>query len=119
MRRLFPIGIVALLALLIVAGACIVREQATVREERPGGIEERIQQQRERINQGIRSGELTRREAGILLDNLDWIRDRFRRMSADRRLTPEERARLETMLDQNNEMIYNKKHNAVRRLERY
>jgi len=79
---------------------------------------DRIRNQRERIEQGVRSGELTRGEADILLDNLNWMRDRFQRMKADGRLTVEEQARLDRMLDQNNEMIYNKKHNA-RRLERW
>jgi hypothetical protein len=83
-----------------------------------GEFHERIRNQRERIEQGIRSGELTRGEADILLDNLNWIRDRFDRMKADGRLTHEEQARLDRMLDENNEMIYNKKHNA-RRLERW
>ena len=83
-----------------------------------GDFQERIRDQRERIEQGIRSGELTRSEADILLDNLNWMRDRFQRMKADGRLTVEEQARLDRMLDENNQMIYGKKHNA-RRLERW
>jgi len=95
-------------------GRVYVAEQRAV----AGDFHDRIRNQRERIEQGVRSGELTRGEADILLDNLNWMRDRFQRMKADGRLTVEEQARLDRMLDQNNEMIYNKKHNA-RRLERW
>ena len=82
-----------------------------------GDFQERIRNQRERIEQGIRSGELTRSEADILFDNLERIRDRFSRMKADGRLTLEEQARLDRMLDDNSRMIWNKKHNAPRRLD--
>ena len=82
-----------------------------------GDFQERIRDQRERIDQGIRSGALTRSEADILLDNLDRIRDRFSRMKADGRLTVEEQQRLDQMLERNSQMIYNKKHNPARRLD--
>jgi len=85
--------------------------------ETAGDFQERIRDQRERIEQGIRSGALTRSEADILLDNLDRIRDRFSRMKAVGRLTVEEQQRLEQMLERNSQMIYNKKHNPARRLD--
>ena len=116
MRRPSLIGVVGVLAVLILAGACVM-EQRPARENRAGDFQERIRDQRERIEQGIRSGELTRSEADILLDNLDRLRDRFSRMKADGRLTVEEQQRLDQMLDRNNQMIYNKKHNPVRRLD--
>ena len=95
-------------------GRVYVGEQRAV----VGDFQERIRDQRERIEQGVQSGALTRGEADTLLDNLDWMRDRFDRMKADGRLTVEERARLDRMLRENSEMIYNKKHNA-RRIERW
>ena len=64
----------------------------------------------------IASGELTGREADQLQDNLNYIRHDYSRMTADGRLTQGEINRLERMLDQNSEMIQNKKHNTVRRL---
>ena len=113
MRRYLVIAALLTLAVSIVAGVAYAQQW-----EIRGYFEQRFQNQRGRIQQGIRSGELTRSEADILLDNLNWMRDRFQRMKADGRLTVEEQARLDRMLDQNNEMIYNKKHNA-RRLERW
>jgi len=85
--------------------------------EHESHFRERIQQQQERINQGIRSGELTRAEAEVLLDNLERIERHYYRMKADGRLTEEEKERLDRMLDRNSRMIYDKKHNPVRRLD--
>ena len=79
-------------------------------------ISYRIKNQESRVNAGIASGELTRSEAGMLHDNLNWIRDEFARMKADGRLNPNEMKRLDHMLDQNSAMIQNKKHNPIRRV---
>ena len=79
-------------------------------------IIDRITEQQSRINQGVASRELTRNEADILQDNLNWIRAEFARMKADRRLTQNEIRRLDVMLDQNSAMIYNKKHNLIRKV---
>jgi len=75
---------------------------------RDPGIRERITEQQARIDEGIASGQLTRHEANILQDNLNWIKTEEARLKADGRLTPEERARLHRMLDKNSAMIYKK-----------
>jgi hypothetical protein len=100
--------------------ACVVHDGPGV-HQRPqhqegAGIPARIDNQQQRINQGVASGELTRREADQLQDNLNYIRKDYSRMTADGRLTRGEISRLERLLDQNSEMIQNKKQNAVRRL---
>lgn len=77
-------------------------------------IHERIENQQARINQGIASGQLTRGEADILRDNLNWIRNRFRQLSSDGMLTEREAHNLNKMLNENSEMIQQKKHNARR-----
>ena len=77
---------------------------------------DRIENQQKRINQGIKAGELTRREAALLQENLDSIRQRYTRIKSDRKLTKHERERLERMLDRNSAMIKDKKHNPARRL---
>jgi hypothetical protein len=79
-------------------------------------IPQRIDEQQWRINQGIASGALTRGEADVLLDNLNWIKVTFARMKADGILTPPEIGKLEAMLDRNSIMIFNKKHNPIRRV---
>jgi len=77
------------------------------------GIRERITDQQRRIDKGVAAGELTRQEADTLMDNLSWIRYEFSRMNDDGRLTPGERSRLDGLLDRNDKMIVNKKHNPV------
>jgi len=79
-------------------------------------IPDRFKNQQKRIDQGIRSGELTRGEADMLQDNLDWIKKQYSRMKADDKLTGEERERLHRMLDKNSEMIKDKRHNPAKRL---
>ena len=79
-------------------------------------INDRIAEQQKRIDEGIASGQLTRAEADILQDNLNWIKAEETRLKADGKLTPKERARLNKMLDKNSNMIYKKKHNPIRRL---
>ena len=79
-------------------------------------IQERIAKQQQRIDQGIASGSLTSTEAGILQDNLNRVKVEETRLKADGKLTERERERLHKMLDDNNQMIYKKKHNAIKRL---
>ena len=81
-------------------------------------ILDRIKNQKARIDQGIRSRELTRGEADILIDNLDRIRDEFHRFKKDGRLNWREADRLDRMLDRNSEMIFAKKHNRKAPIER-
>lgn len=77
---------------------------------------DRIENQQKRIDQGVASGDLTRREADMLQDNLNHIKDEYIRMKADRRLTPAEADRLEQDLDTNSRMIHDKRNNQIRRL---
>jgi len=82
----------------------------------PRGVNSREHREQQRINQGIRSGELTRREAGRLEAGLARIRinERFARL--DGRLTPAERARLQRELNRESRSIYRQKHDAQDRI---
>jgi hypothetical protein len=97
----------------------MIDKQGPVKTLRPGidspGIDQRIANQQRRIDQGIILGELTRDEARILQDNLNYIQREQARLKADRSLTHEERERLHKMLDQNSDIIFDKKNNPVRR----
>jgi hypothetical protein len=81
-------------------------------------ILDRIKTQRERIDRGVRSHELTGAEPAVLRDNLDRIRDEFQRFRNDGKLTWRESDRLNRMLDRNSEMIFAKKNNTNVRIER-
>jgi hypothetical protein len=74
------------------------------------GINRRERREQSRIHQGIRSGELTRREAGRLRAEQFRIRAYEARAKSDGRLTRGERYRLDHMMDQASRDIYRQKH---------
>ena len=77
------------------------------------GINSREYREQQRINQGIRSGELTRREAERLEAGLARIRidERYARSSGGG-ISPRERARLERELNRESRGIYRQKHDG-------
>lgn len=81
----------------------------------PRGINKREYREQQRINQGIRSGELTRHEAARLQAGLARIRIHERFARADGNITPRERARLERELSRESRAIYRQKHDAQER----
>ncbi len=109
------------LLLLSLAAPSVFAEHKSTYQDRSGNDHrdkffDRLENQQKRINKGIKAGELTRKEAVLLQENLDSIKDKYTRMKADRKLTGHERKRLERMLDQNSAMIKDKKHNPAKRL---
>lgn len=66
------------------------------------------------IDQGIRSGQLSVEEVDIVQDNLNHVKFRMARMRSDGELSPQEKQRLHEMPDENNALIYKKKHNFRR-----
>ena len=76
-------------------------------------IEQRIENQQKRIEDGIRAGQLTREEARTLKNNLNDIQEEAFRLQADGRLTPREKDKLISLLDKNSEMIREKRHNPI------
>jgi hypothetical protein len=79
----------------------------------PRGINSREYREQHRINQGIRSGELTRREAERLEAGLARIRidERYAR-SSGAGISPRERARLDRELNRESRGIYRQKHDG-------
>jgi hypothetical protein len=77
-------------------------------------IDQRIQNQQNRIDQGIRAGNLTREEARILRGNLKYIMEQSRGINKDGVITNAEKRRLNTLLDENSNMIQDKKTNPIR-----
>jgi hypothetical protein len=93
-------------AALFVLGASVVSMAG------PHGINKREYQEQRRINQGIRSGELTRREAERLEAGMARIRTDERFARADGTVTPRERARLQRELNRESQGIYHQKHDG-------
>jgi predicted nuclease with TOPRIM domain len=77
-------------------------------------IEQRFTNQTNAINEGVKSKQLNQGEAKILQDNLSRIRQEGVRFQGDGKLTAEETIQLNKMLDQNRQMIQDKKQFPVR-----
>ena len=78
-------------------------------------IDRREHREMERIQQGIRSGELTRNEARRLMNEQRMIRQEERQYKSDGVLTRDERKDLLQDLNAANQHIYNETHDAERR----
>ena len=76
-------------------------------------INERQGNQERRIDQGIRSGELTPRETNRLEHGQEHVEHLENRAKADGRVTPQERERIEHVQNAQNRKIYEAKHNDV------
>lgn len=76
------------------------------------GIDRREYREQQRINQGIRSGELTRREARRLEAGLARIKIDERFARSDGHLGPRERDRLNRELNHESRGIYHQKHDG-------
>lgn len=111
MKRAFFVVLLAVIVLIAgVTGSLFGQTPSP----KPADIDQRIASQQRRIDEGIRSRELTQSEAGMLQDNLNYVLDQTARLKADGKLTQAERDRLNKMLDQNSDMIYNRKHNPIK-----
>ncbi len=86
-------------------GRMIARETKDFQYVYVGNFGERIENQQQRIDAGIASGKLTRREADFVQDNLTWIKARFAAMKRDGLLTYQEMLKLDAMLDRTRKMI--------------
>lgn len=82
---------------------------------RDPGVNARQQNQRERIQQGVRSGELTRRETRKAVESQRDVRQLERAYKSDGQLTARERADLHHEQNQASRQIYNQKHDAQAR----
>ncbi len=78
-------------------------------------LNQRQQNQAERISQGVRSGELTRPESRRLVHGQRDLRRAERTAKADGEVTAGERARLQHKANQQSRRIYRQKHDGQTR----
>ena len=97
---------------LTLAGAVAVvsASHADTHRTRDPGVNQRQHNQRERIQQGVKSGELTRRETGRLAEEQRDIRQLERGYKSDGTLTGAERRDLQHEQNQASRDIYRQKH---------
>jgi len=91
------------------------KHDAQQRSPRDPAVNARQANQRDRIQQGVRSGELTRAEAKGLRQEQRTIRTEERAYKSDGVLTPAERKDLHQDLNQASKDIYNEKHDTEKR----
>ncbi|MGD9599110.1 MAG: hypothetical protein AB7G76_05875 [Steroidobacteraceae bacterium] len=78
-------------------------------------LDHREHNQRQRIEQGVRSGELTRPETRRLVNGQVHLRRMEHHAKADGTVTARERARLEWNADRQSARVYRQKHDAQAR----
>lgn len=96
---------------LAIAGSMLIGNVALAGTHDPG-VNSRQAHQRQRIVQGVKSGELTWRESAKLSRGQRHVNQLERRYKADGTLTPKERVRLQGALDVQSHRIYNQKHDG-------
>lgn len=99
------------IAALIAATVMTLSAGAALAGTNDPGIQQREQNQQQRIDQGIASGQLTPKEAGRLETQQARIQQREARMKADGNLTAAERRSLTRQQNRASRNIYRKKHN--------
>ncbi len=111
-RSLFVVAVVLLCMFCFVAGSTY-----SYAAERQGNIKERIEVLQGRIDQGIRSGALTRGEAARVQRELDGVREERARIlrEQDGQISHPQRERLNRRLDEIARLIHREKLDTQRR----
>lgn len=102
------------IAIIAIAGLAAVSE-AGQRARRDPGVNQRQSNQRQRIQQGVRSGQLTGQEVRDLAGEQREIRQQEREYKSDGVLTRDERQDLHQDLKEASQNIYEEKHDTDQR----
>ena len=84
-------------------------------DPKPPGVDRREHRQKQRIKQGVKSGELTKEETRSLKAEQRAIRAEERQMKSDGSLTREERKELHRDLNESSRNIFQEKHDTQTR----
>lgn len=94
----------------MIAALCLAAPVLALAQTATPGVDQRLQNQEARIQQGVQSGSLTQREAVRLERGETQIRNMENRAKADGVVTQRERVRLQRAEDHQSERIYREKH---------
>lgn len=109
MKRSFGLILGAFCVLFGLSAASFAQDGAN--DNKPKTINERQQNQRERVKDGIQDDELTKKETARLLREQNQIRRQERRFRSDGDFTRIERARVQRNLNQSSRHIRRAKNN--------
>ena len=104
----------------------MIKEQQQKLTEKTGGtsapagdnFDAKIKEQEKLIDKSVASKAISKEEAKILRENLDGIKKRNTKASADGKMSESEKDKIQSMLDRNNRMITDKKNNPVKHFSR-
>jgi hypothetical protein len=99
------------IAVVVTITACLTAGAVHAGSIEDPGILKREQNQQQRIQQGVKSGELTPREAGRMESQQARIIQNEERMKADGKLSRSERKKLTHEQNRASRNVYRKKHN--------
>ena len=105
-----------MMSTLLAAAMAISAPALSHAEKRDPGVNHRQHHQQQRVQQGVRSGELTRAEAHRLRHQQRYIRAEERRYKSDGVLTRDERRDLHRDLNRASRDIYNQKQDNEKRI---
>jgi hypothetical protein len=91
-------------------GSMLVSGTALAQTTDTPAIDQRIQHQEQRVQEGINSGQLTDQEANRMNRRLDRIENTEDKAKADGQVTKQERRRLNRALNHNSRSIHRQKH---------
>ncbi len=111
MKRITMMSVTAALLLLVAGSALAAASTTSTASTATPRVTRRQVRQHARIQQGVRSGELTRPEARNLRHDQRHIARMKRTAKADGVVTPTERRRITVAQNHESRKIYRKKHN--------
>ncbi len=101
-------AILVMVAVVMCVGVVVADQQ----QDQTPRVDKREARQQKRINQGVKSGRLTPKEAARLEKQQARIKRNEAKAKADGKVTPKERAKLTREQNRASRNIYRKKHNA-------
>jgi hypothetical protein len=102
------------LALIFTAAVTLMSSQSFANDNTPV-LDKRQQNQKARIVQGVKSGELTAKETARLVKGQKQLQRMEKHAKADGVVTPKERARLQHKANKESKKIFRNKHDNQKR----
>jgi hypothetical protein len=112
MKKLMSLAIASLV---LVSAQSFAEQRPRPHHPRDPGVNRQQYNQGQRIQQGVRSGQLTRQETGSILEERRSIRQQERSYKSDGTLTRDERKDLHQDLNDLSKDIYAEKHDDEQR----
>ena len=100
-------------AVALSAGVASAQDQTTAASQPKGEVNQRLENQKDRIQAGVKDGQLTKGEAALARDNdrVVHAEERADRQKNGGNLTNKEKKQLNRQLNRNSRLIHRERHN--------